>query len=398
LFGILHRTIFGELAKVFFLALVGITGIIVLATIVVEASQHGLSPMQILAVIPLIVPSMLPFIIPPTTLFTACVVYGRLAHDNEILAIKAAGVNVLFAIWPGIFLGVLMSGSTVGLYYELIPRTHLMFRTLASNSVEEFLYAMLKRDHEILRKPELRMDYEMWVGDVQGRILKNAIFKRRDKDNGYDVIGKAREAELRVDQAKGVVIVHLRNCEIIDRSNREGGHFVDYLVEVPLPIIDKQKPNQRALTWPELLQARREAAEEVERVKMEEALTISQESLVQLPVQMLQHRSDLEYRLAALNRRLYALDTELHLRPALSFGCLFFVLVGCPVGIWFSRSDYLSAFISCFLPIVFIYYPLLLCATNLAKDGKLDAALAMWTANGVVGLLSIGLFWKLLKN
>ena len=87
--GFLQRTIFWELARVFVLSLLGITGIIVMAAVVVEASQRGLGPAQILTAIPLIVPSMLPFIIPPTTLFASCVVYGRLAHDNEITAILA---------------------------------------------------------------------------------------------------------------------------------------------------------------------------------------------------------------------------------------------------------------------------------------------------------------------
>ena len=65
------------------------------------------------------------------------------------------------------------------------------------------------------------------------------------------------------------------------------------------------------------------------------------------------------------------LNTELQLRPALAVGCLCFVLIGCPVGIWLSRSDFLSAFITCFLPIVFLYYPVLLCGTNFAKGGRI---------------------------
>src|SRR5262245_37644992 len=91
--GILHRTIFWELFKVFFLALVGLTGLVLLAGIVAEASQRGLGPAQLLAAIPLIIPSTMPYTIPATTLFATCLVYGRLAADNEILAIKAAGVN-----------------------------------------------------------------------------------------------------------------------------------------------------------------------------------------------------------------------------------------------------------------------------------------------------------------
>src|SRR5262249_15962917 len=136
--GILQRTIFGELAKVFVLSLIGITGIIVLATIVQQASQRGLGPAQILTAIPLIVPSMLPFIIPPTTLFATCVVYGRLSHDNEITAIKAAGINVLHVIWPAAILGTLMSCMTMGLYYYVIPHTQSLLRSAVTSNVEEF--------------------------------------------------------------------------------------------------------------------------------------------------------------------------------------------------------------------------------------------------------------------
>ncbi len=68
-------------------------------------------------------------------------------------------------------------------------------------------------------------------------------------------------------------------------------------------------------------------------------------------------RQESHQRKSHIETKLRYLVTELHMRPALALGCLCFVLVGCPVGIWFSRSDYLSAFITCFLPIVVIYYP-----------------------------------------
>src|SRR5262249_61113569 len=98
------------------MSLLGITGILLMAGIVAEATQHGLGPAQLLAVIPLLVPSTLPYTIPATTLFATCVVYGRLAHDNEILAIKAAGINLLRVIWPGVLLGLAMSALALSLY------------------------------------------------------------------------------------------------------------------------------------------------------------------------------------------------------------------------------------------------------------------------------------------
>ena len=92
------------------------------------------------------------------------------------------------------------------------------------------------------------------------------------------------------------------------------------------------------------------------------------------------------------------MNAELHSRPAMALGCLCFVMVGCPVGIWFGRSDYLSAFISCFLPIVFIYYPLLLCGSNFAKDGHLPAQVSLWLANGLLVIAGVGLSWRLLRH
>ena len=86
------------------------------------------------------------------------------------------------------------------------------------------------------------------------------------------------------------------------------------------------------------------------------------------------------------------------MRPALALGCLCFILVGCPVGIWISRSDYLSAFITCFLPIVFIYYPLLLSGTNLARDGRFPPYVSVWAADILIGASGLCLFRRLLKN
>ena len=50
-------------------------------------------------------------------------------------------------------------------------------------------------------------------------------------------------------------------------------------------------------------------------------------------------------------------------------GSLFFVILGAPVGILFAKRDFLSAFITCFVPIIMLYYPLMLFGVNLGKEG-----------------------------
>jgi lipopolysaccharide export system permease protein len=395
-FRLLQRSIFWELVKVFVPSLIAITGLIVLATIIKESSDHGLSPSQMLVAVCLIVPSMMPFIIPPTTLFAACVVYGRLAHDNEITAIKSAGISVLHTIWPGAVLGMVMSGMLFGMYYYLIPYSQHILRTAFINDAEEFILAVLKRDHEI-RGMDRKLNWEIWVEQIHGRQLRNAIFKHRDASGKhYDVIARSREAELHVDAVKREVLVQMRHGEVLDDGGKTRVHFEEKDYSVPLPEFDKNRPTPREMTWNELLSNRAEAAARLDNA-LSGLLDIDGKQLPPgLPRE--QAQAYLRHVQVVQQQFLRSLEVELQMRPALACGCFFFVLVGCPVGIWFSRSDYLSAFISCFLPIVFIYYPVSLCCTNLGKDGKIAPFTSQWAANAILAVIAFILFRKLVKN
>src|SRR5476651_2048798 len=118
-----------ELVKIFFLALIALTGIILLAGIISEAMKNGFGPAQILACIPLLLPSLLPYTVPTTTLFATCIVYGRLSADNEILALKAAGAHIVHVIWPAVLLGVVTGAATMIFYLNVIPYTGYLLRS-----------------------------------------------------------------------------------------------------------------------------------------------------------------------------------------------------------------------------------------------------------------------------
>src|SRR5262245_31918407 len=260
-----------ELIKVFGMSLLGITSILLIAGVVAEATQQGLSLAQIVRIIPLLVPSTLPYTIPATTLFASCVVYGRLAADNEILAIKSAGINVTKVIWPAVILGFVMSCTTMALYYRLIPYTHATMRSLVFNEVEEGLYALLRRD---LRINEPRLNYAVWVRQVQGKKLINALFKRRGADGvTYDLIASAREADLRVDLPRRQVLLHMRNGMVMYKGTTSG-YFDDRVWPIPLPAsigMEKSKKS-RDLTWKELLRRRDELVEDAAYAEQEMAV------------------------------------------------------------------------------------------------------------------------------
>ncbi len=91
--GILQRYVMGEVLRAFLLALLTITIVIVLFMVMVEAAKMGLTPREILHLVPYVIPGSLPYTIPVSLLFSVTVVYGRLASDNEVIAVKTAGLS-----------------------------------------------------------------------------------------------------------------------------------------------------------------------------------------------------------------------------------------------------------------------------------------------------------------
>ena len=392
---ILFRMTMWELCKVFVIALVGITGILLMAGIIAEAQQQGLGPKQLLTAIPLLIPSTLPYTIPATTLFATCVVYGRLSADNEILAIKASGVNVMQVVKPALILGLVMSLSTLTLYYHVIPYTHHLLRTMVLGDAEELIYSLLKKNGTI-SAPQLR--YAMFVKIVQGKKLLSPVFKKRGADGKIEFVAHAREADLRVDMKKMELEIHMRYGVGISLDGSLA-YFDDrcFPVELPSDFLNSNV-SARDMTWEELVnrrvKLREESAEVAEQLAASETRLLLQGHSLDLP----QHVENLKGRQKHLQNQAKFIVVEMLMRPALSFGCFCFILVGCPIGIMFSRGDYLGAFITSFLPIVLVYYPLLLAGTNMAKEGRFNEVLLVFGADAVIALCGLPLFRSLLKN
>ena len=393
---ILTRMILLELLKVFLMSLVGITGILLMAGVVAEATQHGLGPAQLLAAIPLLIPSTLPYTIPATTLFAACVVYGRLGADNEILAIKSAGVNVLQVVKPGLVLGLAMSVATMGLYYRIIPYTHMLLRELPLKDAEELIYKLLSVYGEVKFS---QSPFSIHVRQVHGKKLLEPVFKKRDlKTNKVEMVAQAHEAELHVDPIRKLLFVRMQHGVALSPDGSRAD-FANKVWEIDLPAnLSEKDPRARDMTWQEILERREKFRADAAEATAEAERTAELKERPDAPPGLADHEKHLKAKAAEDYRQVLVLNVELLMRPSLSLGCLCFVVVGCPVGIWFSRSDYLSSFITCFLPIVFVYYPLMLCGTSMAKEARFDPATLVWGGDALMGLVGLVLFWRLTKN
>lgn len=406
----LNRMIFWELVRVFLLSLGALTGLVLVVVAVQQASQLGLSLAQLVRSMPLLVPSILPIAIPATTLFAACVVYGRLAHDNEVIALKAAGVHLFGIVKPTLLLGVLTTCTTAALAHTTIPRTQQLFYDEILSDPEEVLYNTIRRDR-CLRHPSL--PYVLYVRDVEGKRLIDVVIKRRLKVRdprtgvdvivGYDFVARMHEARLRVDVAAGTMSIEPDRV-VIDGKNASGSAASSgaFVMDLPDSVTGKEaRLKISSLTWDEL--PARAAAVAAERDEIAAQQATHQAELDRTPDPAVRNyvqaqlRGD-EYLLSTKTRQMRNLLAEVHSRPALAASCLVFALVGCPVGVYLNRSDYLSTFMMCFLPTLLVYYPLLLAGTDMGKTGKLPLVVGCWAADIVMGIIGVLLTWRLLRR
>jgi lipopolysaccharide export system permease protein len=397
MFGIFKRMVLFELLRIFFLCWLGLTGIILMGGLFSEATQHGLAPSQIFAIMPLLIPNTIPYTLPTTTLFATCIVYGRLAQDNEILALKAAGIQIGHVIRPALILGVLASAGTLAIYLNVIPESHWELRSRFMRDVKELLYAMLRKNGCITHP---QIPYHIWVQRIENEtLIDTLIYRRNAKTGNYDFSVRAEEATIDFDSVKKQIIVHLKRGNMIgpDGDKGDSGPLTQIPIDIPPGLDNPRKTRATDMTWNEIFSNIQKIDDDIDETQAN--LAEWQRRSIDNPNE--HHVGQIDHFEKVLHfKRLERSEhvTELHMRPALALGCLCFVLVGCPVGIWFSKSDYLSAFITCFLPIVAIYYPLMLCGINLAKKGKLEPWLIIWPANVLLALTALILFRKLARN
>jgi len=402
--GILQRYVLGQVMRTFLLAQIAITAIFVLFMVMVEATRQGLAPQDILRVVPYVVPGTLPYTVPVALLFAVSVVYGRMAGDNEVIAVKTAGLGVGVLLMPTVWLGLVISGGLTWASAELIPRSNLEFRKILFRDLEDMFYKKLKKDHEF-NNPG--WPFFVQVGGVEGRTMKDATFKHRlDKDHPdiYNATIVAREARIRFDAAALVARVELVDA---DTEGGEGSPFVlmihdQQAFEYPLPKDKALQFETRIMekTFRELgieeAEYRGKVRDERRRAAMLAALRVAVGRLSTTENPVLGTKTEgvdwpgireAARQLKFWQSKSYELETERQMRLSMAFGAFFFVVLGAPVGILFARRDFLSAFISCFMPIILVYYPLLLAGTNLGKQG-VTGSWVVWAGNGVLGVLA----------
>ena len=386
---VLTRYVLSEIIKVFVVTLTAMTLFMILISVSKEAMSQGLGLKQVLLLIPYVLPEALRFAVPGTGLFAASAVYGRMAAANEIVAIKASGISPFCILWPTFAFAFLLSIATVWLNDVACSWGRDGTRRVVIESVEEIAYSRLQQQRAYSTK-----QFSINVARVEGRKLIRPTFTFAASDDSPQVTIVCEWAELKSDLAAATLAMICHNGTIDVGDVR--AVFPDTM-ERDIPLDEASKRGVKGasdLPYCQIPTELHKSQEAIDGWQNRMALNAAEQmTLGDLGGLIGAHWSEDERRLTELRARYYRLLIEPSRRWANGFSCLCFVLIGAPIGILRRNSDFLSSFFVCFVPILLVYYPLLMLGVDQAKSGLLPPS-SVWIGNVVLLLTGI---WLMLR-
>ena len=391
----LTRYVLAELLKVFLVALACLTILILLFLVGREAVDKGIGVVPTLRMLPYILPEALRYAVPGTMLLAATSVYSRMASSNEVVAIKSAGISPMVLIWPMIVLAALLSYASVLLNDVSVSWGRAGVQRVVIESFEQIVYGVLRTQRSYSTP-----DWKISVRGVEGRRLIKPKVEVTQSKTGSKWNITADEAELQSDPDKGTLTILFKNAEFVTDDGFSGNIPDSEQIELQLDRFIRSRPgplspsNHRLSQIPQALAIQQELITER---KQEMAATAA----LALMTGDLTHLAGSEWKnlrggVAAVERKLHRLHTEQYRRWSDGFACLCFALIGAPMAIRFPHRDFLASFFVCFLPILLVYYPLLVVGLDQAKSGAWPPQ-SVWIGNAMLALWGVWLLRRVVR-
>ena len=377
------------------LALLGLTCVLVLMVVLVEASRMNLGLLPTLRLLPFSMPLALAYAAPCAMLFTVCLIYGRMSADNEVVATKALGVPPTVLMWPAWIVAFGLSLIGVWLTDLAFSWGAVGVQRVVIQSVEEIAYGMLRTQRSYANQR-----FSIVVKDVQDRKLIRPIMNFQANNDMPAVRISAAEAELKADLSLSVMKLSLTDCEVEMAPNIHSFIPGPYEQVFPLTFFSARDVRENNPTNLPLRQISTEIPAQEKRIdEMERSLAA--QSALALVTGELQELSEALWKtkrkqLADHRSRLFRLRTEPWRRWANGFSTLAFVLVGVPGAILLKKADVMTRFGFVFPPILATYYPLFIGCCDRAKAGSLPPYI-VWVPNILMALLGLWLMKRVVR-
>lgn len=391
---LLPRYVLFELVKVFTVTVTSLTTLMMIVVVAKEAVEQGLGLVHILRMIPYVLPNALVFALPGSTLFAASIVYGRMSGANEVVAVKSLGISPMTLLWPAFTFAFLLSLACVWLNDVAVSWGFNNMQRVVIEAIDDIAYSMLNTQRSFTSKR-----FSINVRHVDGRRLIKPTISVAASGGSPAMTITAQEAELRTDTEENVLTISCRNAIV---HTVGGATALLNEVEHAIPLRDasgKQETKHHPAHVPladvpaEVKRQKVLIAEARQEMSAQAAYALLTGDFAELAnAHWETERLNLEFQEMQLSR----FYTEPPRRWANGFSCLFFVLIGAPMAIRLRNSDVFTTFFACFLPILVVYYPLLIWGVDQAKDGALTPY-AVWLGNVILALWGVWLMRRVIR-
>ena len=383
----LTRYMLSEILKIFVVALIALTMMILLIGVGRTLLREGLGPLAIVQMLPYVLPISLQFAFPATALFAVSCVFGKMAADGEVSTVKATGISPLRILQPAFIFAALLSPIAVWVSDIAVSWGQPGVNRVVMLSIEDIVYRKLGKDHSYTDH-----GFSIHVREVDGRrLLHPTVTVHNSGDRGSMKLS-AKEGSLSLDPQTHELLLRL-----VDGDLKGGGTVNGYFPgedtykiplsrtmghnstksqrprELPLRLIRRERLQQDARTHAVVGELAAQTAFAI--------LTARHEDIAGPAGRMVMAS------LESNKKRLLKLQIEPWRRWAEGFSCFFFVLIGAPLAMIVKSSDYWTTFGMCFLPILLFYYPLFIFGLEQAKDGTIPPY-GVWIGN--IALAGIG--------
>ncbi|MEC7918949.1 MAG: LptF/LptG family permease [Candidatus Neomarinimicrobiota bacterium] len=382
--------------------------------------------------------------VPMSLLISSVMTYGRMSQENEITALKSAGVNLFSIIKPALWFGSVV-GFLLCLFNNFIlPDMNYNARLLARDIYQKKPELTIEPGYFVDMIPQ----YTMIVKELEGNQFKDVkIFSKNTQSEQTTIYAETGSLESK----DGVITVNLQNGEIheIDLENYDhyrkikfGTHqIIISMDDLLLNRTSESNRTDREMRVPAMIEKIQQNKVSIEQIKkrietVKNDLGIETNTDMSLPniigeIELLKndatpnieetrdYNNDIpigEYeekeKIRSLNNNARQFQNEftlienyeknnnkflveIHKKFTLAVACILFTLVGAPLGILVKRG---GITIASALSIAFflIYYILLIWGEQLADRALLDPAVGSWMPNII--LLIVGLIILFLSD
>lgn len=355
-----------ELAGPFFAALMLSTLILAAGNIMQTADMvvnKGVDFLQVLKIFGLFLPYVLIFTIPISVLAAVLLGFGRLSGDNEVTTIRTSGISVYNVVAPVIVCGLIISLFNVPLNDRILPESEFAARKLVKSLGMKHPTAMLESGVFV----KGFKDYILFIHGIKGNNLEDIrIYEPREGKPTRTIVAESGEIiplpeehsiKLRLNDGTADEIVPESPDDFYKVSFKE--YYMTLNLENAINTSNIQK-KAREKSIQELLA-------DIAELGMDKKIDV------------------------------VPLKIELHKKIALAFSNLAFVLIGIPLAITTHRREKFVGF-GLAIILFLVYWALMLGGIAFAIRSVIPPWVGVWSANIVLTVISIILFYRISKK